>query len=107
DLAAPFDVELEVALSPESRLAIDVGGAPLVVDAQAGEVRLAELVAPLPSRDGPVTLRILVDRGSIELFVDSGRLAFSKSWQYGRESVAVTLEATGDVRLERGEVRRL
>jgi levanase len=51
--------------------------------------------APLPVRDGKVTLRILVDRSSVEIFGQHGRIAITDQVFPDADSKAVQIFSTG------------
>lgn len=38
------------------------------------------MMAPLRLRDGRLKLRVLVDRGSIEVFADQGQVVITRGW---------------------------
>jgi fructan beta-fructosidase len=48
-----------------------------VYDAAKGTLTCKDVVAPIEGRRGELQLRVLVDRGSVEVFADSGRVAMS------------------------------
>jgi fructan beta-fructosidase len=52
-------------------------GTTLTYDPSAGELRCKNIKAPLAANNGQVKLRILLDRGSIEVFGNDGRVAIS------------------------------
>ena len=52
-------------------------GLDITYDAAKGTLTCGRVAAPLKPRDGRVSLRVLVDRGSVELFADGGAVAIS------------------------------
>ncbi len=79
---AGVDAELadvRVAFRPggAERVALDVRGLPVVFDARKGELSAKGIVAPLKAVGGVVTLRVLVDRGSVEIFAGDGATAIA------------------------------
>lgn len=75
-----LEIEAELMIAPSSRGGIDVRGTRIVFDAQKQQLHCDDVVAPLtPTKDGSVHLRIFVDRGSIEVFANHGRVALSKN----------------------------
>ena len=54
-----------------------IRGVPVTYDAAKRELSCRDVKAPLNPRDGRIRLRILVDRGSIEVFGNDGRVALS------------------------------
>jgi fructan beta-fructosidase len=108
NLPAPWQMTLNLEMDPDSIAKLDVGGAPIEIDRQAGEIRLAEIRAPWKPTGDRVDLRILVDRGSIELFVDQGSIAISKAWLFGRKPVPTRLSASaGQVQLVKGQISKI
>ena len=79
-----FDIELHIAPGPSARVGLKIGEHSVVIntserDGQSAPSRTlncGQVAVPIPA-DGDVSLRILVDRGSIEVFVDDGALALS------------------------------
>lgn len=72
-----LDATLELAVQADTVLTIRVHGDDFVVDASRGELRCRHVTAPLSVSDGRLALRLLVDRGSIEIFANEGALALS------------------------------
>lgn len=104
---APWQLDLTLEIEDSAVARLDIGGAVIEIDRDKHEVRLAELTAAY-RLGGAVRLRVLVDRGSVELFVDDGALAFSKAWLFGRKPVKGTMSSeTGGVRVRTGEVSEL
>ena len=59
------------------RSASHVRGVPVVYDVEKQEISCKNVKAPLKPVDGKVRLRLLVDRGSIEMFGNDGQVALS------------------------------
>ncbi len=72
-----FDIALEFEPGQAEALRLTVRGVPIVYDAKARQLSCGKLEAPLASLDGRIRLRVLVDRGSIEVFGNDGRVAIS------------------------------
>jgi fructan beta-fructosidase len=72
-----FDIRAEVEPKEARAVEIRVGGVPVVYDAARQEVSCKGVTAPLKPRDGKVRLRLLVDRGSVEVFGNDGAVALS------------------------------
>lgn len=106
-LMAPFRFDLQLELGPESIATLDIGGARIAIDRTKGEVRVAEIAAACDLSPKSVALTVLVDRGSIEVFVNNGEIAVSKAWLYGRKNVVITGSAENDARVVTGIVSRL
>lgn len=54
-----------------------VRGVPVVYDVKKQEIRCRDHVAPLKPEDGAIQLRVLADRGSLEVFGNAGRVVLS------------------------------
>ncbi len=79
----PWDRELfdlEIALKPgrTGKSALDVVGRRIEYDVAAKTISLDGIKAPLELQDGRLTLRIVVDRTSIELFAQDGEVQIAK-----------------------------
>ena len=74
-----FDVELVVGPGEAAGFALDLRGTALVYDAKKNTLTCKGVSAPLPTRDELIgfRLRVLVDRGSVEVFAERGRVAMS------------------------------
>ena len=71
------DIELTIKPEAQSRLVLSIRGLTLGYDAKAGTLTCGKLVAPARLSDGTITLRILVDRRSAEVFVNGGASVLS------------------------------
>jgi fructan beta-fructosidase len=91
-----LDVRAEVRPAGAEQVTFTVRGVPVVYDAKKGEVSCRGHVAPLkPRKDGAVQLRILVDRGSVEVFGNDGQVALSAGVLVQPDSRFVSLAARG------------
>ncbi len=72
-----FDVRTEFDPADAKTFGFSVRGVPVVYDVEKQEISCKDVKAPLKREDGKVRLRLLVDRGSIELFGNDGRVALS------------------------------
>lgn len=71
------DLSAELRLGEARRLGFIVRGVPVVVDVAKGQLSCNGKTAPLGLSGGTIRLRILVDRGSIEVFSGDGRTVLS------------------------------
>lgn len=85
---------------------LNVRGLPLQYDAAAGEVSLGKCRAALDA-SGPVKLEVLLDRASIEVFLDDGRLYFPLSNVFQPAYDVPLIGGEGDGRLLSLEVHQL
>jgi fructan beta-fructosidase len=103
DLAESSDVELALKTSDDARVAVDVGGSPLSYDASEQVLTTGTIRAPLTVADGVLSLRILLDRGSVEVFAEDGAVAFSLPAARSSRSRRMTVSSSrGEVRLVSG-----
>lgn len=72
-----FDVRAEIEFGTALAVEFVVRGVPVVYDVRHHELRCENVKAPLDPENGTVRLQILVDRGSIEVFGNQGRVAMS------------------------------
>jgi fructan beta-fructosidase len=72
-----FDIQAEFQPAGARALGFTVRGVPVVYDAGKQEISCNNRAAPLKLVGGKLRLRLLVDRGSIELFGNDARLAMS------------------------------
>jgi sucrose-6-phosphate hydrolase SacC (GH32 family) len=72
-----FDIQAELALNDAARIEFNLRGVPVVYDVKKQTITCRQVTAPLPSLDGTIRLRLLVDRRSLELFGNDGRVAVS------------------------------
>ncbi len=69
-----FDIEAVFELGTAETVGIDVRGQRIEYSTKAKELTALGRKAPLESRDGRLYLRILVDRTSVEVFANHGRV---------------------------------
>ncbi len=72
-----LDIEAELTPHGATRWGLVVRGTPIVYDVQKQELACRHVAAPLPLIDGKLRLRVLADRGSLEVFAQDGRAALS------------------------------
>ena len=68
-----LDLHLDVATGNSGRFTLIVGGIAIAVDTAAMEISCAGRKAKLASAERRLTLRVLVDRGALELYTGDGR----------------------------------
>ncbi|WP_406693834.1 GH32 C-terminal domain-containing protein [Singulisphaera sp. Ch08] len=72
-----LEIKAEAEVGPAGKLTLLVRGVPVVYDAHTKTLSCGKHSAPLTANQGRVRLQILVDRGSIEVFGNDGRVAIS------------------------------
>jgi fructan beta-fructosidase len=103
-----FDVSAELEPDGAEAFGLTVRGVPVTYDVKKQELACGGKAAPLAASDGRVRLRLLVDRGSVEVFGNDGRVALSAGVRpaEGERSVAV-FSRGGNTRLRSLEVFEL
>jgi fructan beta-fructosidase len=72
-----FDLQADFGATDAATFGLTLRGLPLVYDVKKQQVICKGVTAPLAPVDGRVRLRVLVDRGSVEVFGGDGRVALS------------------------------
>ena len=90
-----LELRAEAIVGNNSALTLTVRGVPVVFDARKSTLSCADVVAPLAAEKGRVKLRVLVDRGSVEVFGNDGRVAISKGIIPAGNARGLTLSAEG------------
>ena len=72
-----FDLRAEFEPGDGEAFGFTVRGVPVVYDVKKQEISCKGVKAPLRPEDGKVRLRLLVDRGSVEIFGNGGLVALS------------------------------
>ena len=72
-----LDLELALDTPEKGNVKLHVRGVTIIYDAGAGTLTCGETAAPVTPVDGRLDLRLLVDRGVLELYADHGRVAFA------------------------------
>jgi len=67
-----FDVRAEAEVGDKGAFALNIAGTPVVYDAIKKTLACGDVTAPLAPAGQVVRLRILIDRGSIEVFGNGG-----------------------------------
>jgi fructan beta-fructosidase len=69
-----FDISAEFAIGDAAEIGFLIRGVPIIYDAKAQQLACADKRAPLKPTNGTMRLRLLVDRTSIEIFGNDGRI---------------------------------
>jgi sucrose-6-phosphate hydrolase SacC (GH32 family) len=70
-----FDIAAEFAIGAQTEdVGLKIRGVPVAFDAKASQLVCGDRIAPLKPVDGRIRLRLLVDRVSIEIFANDGRV---------------------------------
>ena len=89
--------DLELAFRPGSaeRVLLDVRGLVVAFDIRKNEVSVKKIRVPLVPDGGIVRLRVVSDRGSVEIFGNDGRVALAVASIAPRDNLTVALSAEG------------
>lgn len=69
-----LEIEVDIAPANARTVRFDLRGIPVTYDVQAQTLTCEDKTAPLAMEDGRITLRMLVDRTSIDIFGNGGQL---------------------------------
>jgi fructan beta-fructosidase len=67
-----FDIDAEISVGNAERIELIVRGVPITYETATARLVCTDREAPLPTDDGRIRLRILVDRTSLEIFANDG-----------------------------------
>jgi fructan beta-fructosidase len=92
-----FEVRAEAEVGDRGVFTLNIAGTPVAYDAIKKTLACGDVTAPLAPEGQVVRLRILVDRGSIEVFGNDGRVAISRAFAPSgdKPSLTLTLPASG------------
>jgi fructan beta-fructosidase len=91
-----FDLRADIRPAGAEQVILTPRGVPVIYDTKKAEVSCRGHTAPLkPRKDGTVRLRILVDRGSVEVFANDGQVALSAGVLVPVDNRSLLLSARG------------
>ena len=90
-----FDIEMEVEIGAAQSLTLDISGTPIVYDAAARQLSCLGKSVEAPPIAGRLKLRVLVDRTSIEIFINEGRYVMSFCFRPDAANRRFSLTASG------------
>lgn len=90
-----FDIQADITMDAADAAGVIVRGVPITFDKTKNELSCRGTTAPLRARNGIVRLRILADRGSIEIFGNDGEVAVSQAVISATDDQSVKVFATG------------
>ena len=102
-----FDAELSINLKDAKGFVLDLRGTKLVYDTAKGTLTCKNVTAPLKVDKSNIELRVLLDRGSVEVFANGGRVALSVAALPEEKNRKLELTPTGGELVVRGGVYRL
>ncbi len=90
-----FDIQLQVSLSGASKFGIKCRGGAVTYSAEKGILTCLGREAPLETANGQINLRILVDRTSIEVFGNDGKVSMTSCFLPRPEDAGLELFSNG------------
>lgn len=90
-----FRITAEIELGQASSVGFVLRGVPVRYDVATRQLSCKSVAASLEPADGCVSLEILVDRGSIEVFGNRGRIALSVGVAVAADDRSLRTEVTG------------
>jgi len=90
-----FDIQLQVDLAGAREFGIKCSGNAVTYSAEKKTLTCLGRTAPVEATNGQITLRILVDRTSLEVFANGGKVSMSSCFLPGPAKVGLELFAAG------------
>jgi fructan beta-fructosidase len=90
-----LQIRAEFQLGDAKTVGLNVRGVPVLYNAQEKQLSCGGVVAPLVPLNGVVRLQVLVDRGSVEVFGNDGRVAISRGGIVPREQRGMSVTVRG------------
>ena len=94
-----LDIHLDIATGKSGKFTLTVRGNAITVDTSAMEISCKDRKAKLASADRRVGLRILVDRGALELYTDDGRTGMAFGGDIYSDNKPPQLDGPPDTRV--------
>ena len=90
-----FDIRLVVEPGKASRIGLNIRGVPIKYDVRAKTLTCLGKSAPVGLTEGRLTLQVLVDRSSIEIFAADGRVNMAFCFLPADEDKTLSIHAEG------------
>ena len=90
-----FDISAVFEPGNAAEFGMTVGGLTITYNTAAKELRCEDKTAPLSPSDGKIKLRLLVDRLSVEIFANEGRVYMPMRHVLDKEAGGVSVFAKG------------
>jgi sucrose-6-phosphate hydrolase SacC (GH32 family) len=88
-----LDIETDISPAKAREVVFNLRGVPVTYDVAKQELSVAEKKAPLRMQSGKIRLRFLVDRTSVEIFGNDGRLYMAMGVKVPSENRSVQISA--------------
>jgi fructan beta-fructosidase len=103
-----FDIEMTFRPGSASEVTLCLNGRTINYISDSEYVSFGKAKAWLPAEDGRVTLRLLIDRTSVEIFAQQGRISMSTTFVPGEQDTPLQLFARGgEATLESMTIQKL
>jgi sucrose-6-phosphate hydrolase SacC (GH32 family) len=90
-----FDVEVTFELGSAATVGLDVRGQKIEYAVKDGQLNALGKSAALPPENGTIRLRILVDRTSVEVFANGGRVQMASCFLPAADNKTLAVYASG------------
>jgi fructan beta-fructosidase len=90
-----FDIAAEIDPGSAESVTLTVRGVPVRYDGERHALTCRDVTAPVETANGVVSLRLLADRGSVEVFANGGRIAMSVAALQTEGAPPLTASAMG------------
>jgi sucrose-6-phosphate hydrolase SacC (GH32 family) len=88
-----LDIETDITPAKAKEVVFNLRGVPVTYDAVKQELSCADKKAPLRMQNGKIQLRFLVDRTSVEIFGNAGRLYMAMGVKVPSENLSFQISA--------------
>ena len=103
-----LDIEATIDVSQAQKVTFNVRGTPVTLDIAGDELSCLDKVAPLTAdKNGHVQLRLLVDRTTIEIYANNGRIYMPMGVLLDANNKDVSVLTAGSAKFQRLDVRNL
>lgn len=90
------DVKLDMLFDAKSEVDFDLAGTHVAIDPGKNELTWKKTNLHLPIQDGRVSIRVLIDRTTVELFADDGRIyvPMKRELDHVSDTISVTVKGS-------------
>jgi fructan beta-fructosidase len=88
-----LDIETDISPATAKNVVFNLRGVPVTYDAEKQELSCADKKAPLRMQNGRIRLRFLIDRTSVEIFGNEGRLYMAMGVKVPSEDMSLHISA--------------
>jgi fructan beta-fructosidase len=90
-----FDITCEWELQQAEKVTLIVAGTPITYDVKGGKLTCRNASAPVAAKNGRLPLRIVGDRGSLEIFANHGATAISVGYTPSETDRTLQVQSEG------------